>query len=74
MRQKLPKCTRRLLVEALVFSHMLYCLTVWGSCTAGQKQRIQKAINFGVRIVVGLGRRDQGPITTGWTKFSTKLY
>ena len=58
MRQKLPKCTRRLLVEALVFPHVRYCATVWGSCTAAQKQRLQKAINFGVRIVAGLGRQD----------------
>ena len=57
-RHKFPRCTRRLLVEALVFPHLRYCLTVWGSCTASQKQRIQKAINFGVRIVAGLGRRD----------------
>ena len=42
----------------LVFPHLRYCLTVWGSCTAIQKQRIQKVINFGVGIVVGLGRRD----------------
>ena len=58
MRQKLPKCTRRILIEALVFPHLRYCVTVWGSCTASQKQRIQKVINFGVRIVAGLGRKD----------------
>ena len=58
MRHKLPKCTRRLLVEALVFPHLRYCLTVWGNCTAAQKKRIQKTINFGVRIVTGLGRRE----------------
>ena len=58
MRHKLPKCTRRLLVEALVFPHLRYCVNVWGSCTANQKQRVQKVINFGVRIVTGLGRRD----------------
>ena len=58
MRHKLPKCTRRLLVEALVFPHLRYCMNVWGSCTANQKQRVQKVINFGVRIVTGLGRRD----------------
>ena len=58
MRQKLPKCTRRLPGETLVFPHLRYCLTIWSGCTASQKQRIQKVINFGVRIVVGLGRRD----------------
>ena len=58
IRHKLPSCARRLLIEALVFPHIRYCISVWGSCTATQKRRIQRAINFGVRIVSGLSRRD----------------
>ena len=58
IRHKLPKCVRQMLVESLVFPHIRYCITVWGNCTATQKQRVQKAINFGVRIVTGLGRRE----------------
>ena len=57
-RQKLPTCTKRLLVEALVFPHLQYCITVWGNCSSVQKRRIQKVINFGVRIVSGLRRHD----------------
>ena len=71
MRNRLPKCTRRLLIEALVFPHVRYCMTVWGSCTATQKKRVQKAINFGARIVTGLGRRDHvtPPLDElGWCK------
>jgi len=59
MRHRLPKETKRLLIEALVFPHVRYCISVWGNCTATQKQRIQKAINFGARIVTGLGRRER---------------
>jgi len=33
-------------------------LTVWGNCSASLKARVQKVINFGARIVSGLGRRD----------------
>lgn len=58
LRHKLPKCTKQLLVQALVFPHIRYCLTVWGSCSVSLKTRIQKVINFGVRIVSGLARRD----------------
>ena len=47
-----------MLVEALVLPHVQYCVTVWGSCTTEQKKRVQKAINFGARIVTGLGRRE----------------
>ena len=58
LRHKLPKCTRQLLVQTLVFPHIRYCLTVWGNCSASLKARIQKVINFGARIVSGLARRD----------------
>ena len=47
-----------MLVESLVFPHIRYCITVWGNCTAAQRQRVQKAISFGVRIVTGLGRHE----------------
>ena len=43
LRHKLPKCTRQLLVQALVFPHIRYCLTVWGNCSASLKARIQKS-------------------------------
>ena len=57
-RFRLPRCTRKLLIEALVFPHIRYCMSVWGNCSATQKRRFQKAINFGARIVTGLSRRD----------------
>ena len=58
MRSRVPRETKRLLVEALVFPHIRYCISVWGSCTTTQKKRVQKVINFGARIVTGLGRRE----------------
>ena len=58
LRHKLPKCTRQLLVESLVFPHIRYCLTVWGSCSASLKARVPKVINSGACVVSGLGRRD----------------
>ena len=70
LRHKLPKCTRQLLVQALVFPHIRYCLTVWGGCSASLKARVQKAINFGARIVSGLSRRDHVTPTLrelGWS-------
>ena len=35
--------------------------TVWGGCTGTQLKRIQKAINFGARIVADLAYRDTRP-------------
>ena len=58
MRSKIPYCTRRLLIEALVIPHIRYCATVWGGCNKTQKKRLQKVLNFAVRIVVGLRKFD----------------
>ena len=49
---------KKLLIEALVFPHIRYCLAVWGGCGVGERRRVRKAINFGARIVTGIGRRD----------------
>ena len=56
IRNRLPRETKRLLIEALVFPHVRYCLSVWGSCTATQRRRVQKALNFGARIVMDMKR------------------
>ena len=58
MQRRIPRETKRLLVEALVFPHLQYCMCVWGSCTITQKRRLQKCLNFGARIVAGLRYRD----------------
>ena len=58
MRSRVPRETKRMLVEALIFPHIRYCICVWGSCCKTQQKRIQKVINFGARIVSGLGRRE----------------
>ena len=42
-----------------MFPQMQYCMCVWGSCTKTQKRRLQKCINFAVRIVTGLGSRER---------------
>ena len=42
---------KTLLIEALIFPHILYCLSVWGGCGTTQKRRIQRVINHCARIV-----------------------
>ena len=51
IQRRMPRDTKRLPVEALVFPHLQYCMRVWGSCTAAQKRRLQRCVNFGARIV-----------------------
>ena len=50
---KADKSVKKKLIEALVFPHLQYCLTVWGSCSIAQKYRIQKIISHCARIVTG---------------------
>ena len=57
MQSRISREAERLLVEALVFPHLRYCMSVWGSCTAAQRHRLQKCINFGACVVTGLGYR-----------------
>ena len=54
----LPHSTLKLLIESLIFPHIRYCLPVWAPTTVTQRQRVDRAINFAVRIVAGLRRRD----------------
>ena len=42
---------KALLIEALIFPHILYCLSVWGGCGITQRRRIQRVINHCARIV-----------------------
>jgi hypothetical protein len=59
IRRRIPRQTRQLLIEALVFPHLQYCMSVWGGCAVTLQKRLQKCINFGVRIVTDLSRRDR---------------
>ena len=42
--------SRLLIVHALVFSHINYCLSIWGKCTKTQMEKVQRCINFAARI------------------------
>ena len=76
LRHKSPRETKKLLVQALVFPHIQYCLTAWGGCNVTQKRRIKKIINFGARIVSGQHRRDRISPTLqalGWPRFEEMI-
>ena len=58
LKHMLPRSTTKMLIESLVFPHIRYCLPAWAPTTVTQRQRVEKAINFAVRVVAGLRRRD----------------
>ena len=56
--RRLTESVKKRLIEALVFPHLMYCLTVWGSCSKDQRYRVQKVINHCARIVKDARRYD----------------
>ena len=48
---RLSPDVKKFLIEALVFPHIVYCLTVYGACCKTQRHRLQKVINHCARIV-----------------------
>ena len=65
----LPKATLKLLITALVFSTIRYCLSVYGTCNQTQTHRVHKLINFAARVLSG--RRKHQHVadvmrSTGW--------
>ena len=53
-----PKHTAATVIQALMFPQITYCLPAWAPGTVSARNRIQKAINFGVRVSSGLRKRD----------------
>ena len=73
---RLPRETKKVIIEGLVYPHIIYCLTVWGGCAKTQKHRIQKVLNFGARIITGLKRSQHiSPALNelGWLKVEQLL-
>ena len=48
-----PRCTLRQVVESLVMSSIRYCISIYGTCGATQMHRVQKLVNFCVRVITG---------------------
>ena len=72
----LPKKTLIRLKESLVFSHIAYCLPAWVPPTQKQRDRIQKVINFAVRIVFKKKKWDhfsEPRKKLGWMDFETQV-
>ena len=40
--RRLPLQVKKLIIEALVFPHIMYCATVWAGCNKTQRKRVQK--------------------------------
>ena len=57
-RRWLPQDVVTMLVECFVLSQLRYCVSVFGNASCETRDRIQRLINFGARVVTGRGKRD----------------
>lgn len=57
-RHWLPRDVVTMLVECFVFSQLRYCVSVFGNASCQTRDRLQKMINFGARVVTGRGRSE----------------
>ena len=53
LRGRLPSSVISVLVNALVLSHVRYCITIYGNGSRKNLARIQKIINYGAKIIFG---------------------
>ena len=58
VRHQIPCDLLPILVNALVISHVRYCLAVFGGGFERNTQRLQKVLNFGLRVISGRRKFD----------------
>ena len=58
LRHYLPTETLPEIVNALVISHIRYCLVVYGNGSSKNQRRIQKLLNFAARVISGKRKFD----------------
>ena len=76
LRHVLPTQTLKTLIITLGFSHLMYCLPAWAPTTDIQRKRLDKAINFAVRVVTGKSKRERisgARLDLGWMDFTETI-
>ena len=76
LRHVLPTQTVKTLIQTLAFSHLMYCLPAWAPTTDIERKRLNKAINFAVRIATGkrkMERITQARLDLGWLDFTETI-
>ena len=73
---KLPSETTKMLIQALVFPLITYCLPVWAPRSVNVRKIIENVINFAVRTVTGLRKFDHvsgARSNLGWLPFEAMI-
>ena len=70
--------SRHLIVNALIFSHINYCPMIWGKCSANDREKIQRCINFAAKVVSNGNYRKYDHVTPlinelEWLRINNRL-
>ena len=57
-RHTIPKTILVTIVQALVMSIVRYCISLYGTCTGTELDRVQKLLKFGARVISGRRKHD----------------
>jgi len=72
----LPSSTMKHLIQALAFPHVTYCLPAWAPPTQVLRKRVDKMLNFAIRIVTRRRRTDRvsnAGRALGWLTFEETI-
>ena len=50
VKNMLDQKSRILLINALIFSHLNYCCSIWSKCSEKLQHEVQKCINFAAKV------------------------
>ena len=50
VKNTLDQKSRMLIINALIFSHLNYCSSIWGKWSEKQQYEVQKCINFSAKV------------------------
>ena len=78
VKNTLDQKSRILLINALIFSHLNHCSSIWGKCTEKLQYEVQKCINFAAKVASNgkyLKRDNVTPLLRDlkWINFSSIL-
>ena len=73
----LPTATRRMLYNALVLPHLVYCSTVYNSCSNSLSDKLERVQNYAMRIILKKPPRTSSePLrkTLGWSTLKKRRH
>ena len=72
VKNTLDQISRILLINALIFSHLNYCSSIWGKCSEKLQYEVQKCINFAAKVASNGCKDDSSNISIRHLVFASQ--